>query len=90
MDAEDIAKMVKDLQLSHAKDVVHIVLKSDLAQLGRKRLESCLVDKVFSSKYVNRETFCAQMPHILQIKKSVTLRMWAKIFFSFDFISDVN
>lgn len=46
MDPEEIAKMVKNLKLSH------VTLPPDL----ESRLESCLVGKVFSSKAVNRDT----------------------------------
>lgn len=71
MDPEEIAKLVKNLKLSQDKNKAHVVLTSDLDCLGRERLESCLVGKVFSSKAVNRETFRTNMPRILQGKKAV-------------------
>lgn len=53
MDSDEIAKLVQNLKLSTAKDKAHVILTSDLAILGRQRLESCLVGKVFSSRAVN-------------------------------------
>lgn len=48
-----------------------VLISVDLTSLGQKRLESCLVAKVFSAKTVNRETFRIQMPRILQSKKAL-------------------
>ncbi|XP_073067166.1 uncharacterized protein [Primulina eburnea] len=90
MDTEEVAKLVRDLKLSQAKDKNLVVLSSDLASRGLQRLESCLIGKVFTAKAVNRETFRTQMPRIIQAKKGINIEMVGDNLFSLDFNSKVD
>lgn len=90
MDSKEIAKRVASLRLTSSVMEDPILISEDLSSLGQKRLDSCLVAKVFSAKTVNRETFRSQMPRILQSKKAMKIEVIGENIFILDFESMVN
>ncbi|XP_075499819.1 uncharacterized protein LOC142538372 [Primulina tabacum] len=90
MDPEEIARCVRSMQISSNNKKDPIVLPEDLASIGKNRLDSCLVCKIFSSKAVNRETFRVQMPRILQAKKPIQIEVIGENIFLFHFASLID
>lgn len=59
MDPEDLARLVKEIQLS-PKDAQTLMLGADEVRRGEERVANCLVVRVISTKSVNREAFRTQ------------------------------
>ncbi|XP_073153566.1 uncharacterized protein [Henckelia pumila] len=87
MDHDEIAKRVGKLKLSIVEP---IIIPAELTTFGQQKMESCLVAKVMSAKAVNRETFRAQMPRILQAKKQVIIEVIGENLFLLDFASLID
>ncbi|XP_073054833.1 uncharacterized protein [Primulina eburnea] len=90
MDPDEIARRVRSLQISSNNNKDPIIIPEELATIGKNRLDSCLVCKIFSSKAVNRETFRVQMPRILQAKKPIQIEVIGENIFLFHFASLVD
>lgn len=85
MDAEEIERLVTQLNLIPDKAKECNDLPTELANLGQTRLSSSLVSKLFSSKAVNRKTFRKHMPKILQASKHIEIEVVGDNIFLSDF-----
>lgn len=90
MDPEEIARRVEAMKLISEDREVPVLIPEDLTLFGQKRLDRCLVAKVFLEKAVNRDTFRSQMPRILQSKKDVKVEVVGDNLFLLDFDSAVD
>lgn len=90
MDSEEIARRVESMKITSLDKVDPVLITEELTDLGQKRLESCLVAKVFSAKTVNRETFKTHMPRILQSRKDVKVEVVGENLFLLHFDSFID
>lgn len=66
MDAEEIARLVKDLRVSTGVQGRAVTITNEEVEKGQKRLEKAVVGKIFSRKATNRETLWLNLPRILR------------------------
>lgn len=90
MEPAEISRRVRSMQISSDNNEDIVIIPEDLASFGKGRLESCLVCKIFSSKAVNRETFRAQMPRILQEKRPIQIEVIGENLFLLNFSSLID
>lgn len=90
MDQEEIARRINNIKLSPDPDEGPLIIPTKLSDLGKQRLESCIVGKVLSKKAINREKFRIQMPRIIQAKKSVSIEAIGENLFILDFSSNTD
>ncbi|XP_073028653.1 uncharacterized protein [Primulina eburnea] len=88
MDPYEVSRLVTNLKLSSVpnKDPP-LTIEADSISIGERRIENCLVAKVFSSKAVNREAFATQISRILQATKHIEIGAVGDNLFLLDFKS---
>lgn len=75
MDAEEIAKLVEGLRVSAEARERVVMISSEKAARGQKRIERVVVGKIFSKKTVNRETLRANLPRILRSRGTTEIEI---------------
>lgn len=88
MDAAEIARLIKELDLSQEAEVNAIELPQDLTNIILERAAKCLVLKIFSARSMNREAVRTQVPRIIQARKRVDVELVGDNLFVCDFAAE--
>ncbi|XP_073147853.1 uncharacterized protein [Henckelia pumila] len=89
MDMEETTKLVGHIKISNKVEEKILIDPGDLKE-GEAQLNHCLVAKVFSAKFINRDTFRTHLPRIMQLHRKVIMELVGPNTFILNLLSEMD
>lgn len=88
METEEIARLVKGLRLTAEAKETSVMITDAEAERGMSRVEKAVVGKVFTKKYINRETLRQHLLRILRARGRTEIELIGHNRFVVSFVLD--